>query len=114
MGLTTREKKLESEFQAHLIAELPNIFPGCIILKNDSAYQQGIPDLSVLWRDKWAFLEVKASATSEEQPNQRWFVEKANDLCFGAFIYPENEEEVIDGIRKAFHSARRTRVSQRQ
>ena len=37
--------KLESNFQANLIKELKNIFPGCIVMKNDSSYIQGIPDL---------------------------------------------------------------------
>lgn len=114
MGLTrTQTRKLESDFQAHLIVRLYEMFDGCIILKNDEQAQQGIPDLSILWRNCWGFLEVKAAADSAEQPNQRWFVEKANDLCFGAFIYPEIEEEVLDAIQTAFHRARRTRHSQR-
>lgn len=35
------------------------IFPGCIVMKTDPNYIQGIPDLLILWNDKWATLEVK-------------------------------------------------------
>ena len=53
--------KLERDFQSRLIKELKQIFKGCIIMKNDSSYIQGIPDLLILYRDKWAALEVKKS-----------------------------------------------------
>ena len=99
-------RKLESKFQTELRKTLERMFPGCIILKNDPNLQQGIPDLTVLWRSKWAFLEVKRSANEEEQPNQRWFVEKANAFAFGAFISPENAEEVLHELQQAFRARR--------
>ena len=99
-------RKLESKFQTDLRKTLERMFPGCIILKNDPNLQQGIPDLTVLWRSKWAFLEVKRSANEEEQPNHRWFVEKANAFAFGAFIYPENAEEVLHELQQAFRARR--------
>lgn len=43
---------LERDFQASVIKELKVRFPGCIILKNDPSYKQGIPDLIVLWEDR--------------------------------------------------------------
>lgn len=98
--------KLESKFQQELRKALLELFPGCIILKNDPNLQQGIPDLTVLWRSRWAFLEVKRSADEVEQPNQRWFVEKANAFAFGAFIYPENAEEVLRDLQQAFRARR--------
>lgn len=48
---------LENKFQANLIKELKERFPGCIVMKSDSSYIQGIPDLLVLHNDKWASLE---------------------------------------------------------
>lgn len=96
----------ESKFQAELRGTLMQLFPDCIILKNDPNLQQGIPDLTVLWRTRWAFLEVKDSADAVEQPNQRWFVEKANRFSYGAFIYPENAEEVLDELQQAFRTRR--------
>ena len=53
---------LENKFQANLIKELKERFPGCIVMKNDPTYIQGIPDLLVLHKDKWASLECKAES----------------------------------------------------
>ena len=44
---------LENKFQANLIKELKERFPGCIVMKNDPTYIQGIPDLLVLHKDKY-------------------------------------------------------------
>ena len=96
--------KLESRFQAELKKRLYEEYPDCIILKNDPNLQQGIPDLVILWRDKWAMLEVKRSQDAEEQPNQRWFVDKANAFAYGAFICPENAEEILYELQQAFQS----------
>lgn len=49
---------LESQFQAKLVKELKKLFPGCIVMKSDSGYLQGIPDLLILYNDKWALLNV--------------------------------------------------------
>jgi hypothetical protein len=93
---------LEAKYQAELIPRIEELFPGCWVLKNDSSYQQGIPDLSIFYRNRYAMLEVKAYENAEEQPNQRWFVELFDDMSFGAFIYPENEEEVLHDLQQAF------------
>ena len=95
---------LEKNFQAQLIKELKSLFPGCIILKNDARYKQGIPDLLILFNDKWAFLECKKSKTENHQPNQDFYIDKANEMSFGAFIYPENKEEVLNALQSALRS----------
>ena len=96
--------KLERDFQAGLIKELKTIFPGCMVVKNDSSYIQGFPDLLVLHNDKWASLEVKKSANEKKQPNQEYYVERMNEMSFSSFIYPENKEEVLCELRKTFES----------
>lgn len=98
--------RLESQFQARVIKDLEFLFPGVIILKNDPNLRQGIPDLVILWRSKWAFLECKRSWDAPERPNQRWYVEKASRFSFGAFIYPENAEEVLNDLQLAFRARR--------
>lgn len=105
---------LERDYQRQLITELKSRFAGCIVLKNDSGYMQGIPDLLILWHDKWAALEVKASYDSPEQVNQHYYVDLMDNMSFAAFIYPENEEEVLDALQHAFQPRRPTRVPQRQ
>jgi len=83
-------------------------------LKNDPEYLQGIPDLTILYNDKWALLEVKASADSDERPNQSHYVGVASDMSFAAFIYPENETEVLNDLESAFSARRSSRVSKRK
>ena len=96
--------KLERQFQSELISELRELFPGCIIMKNDPTYLQGVPDLAVLYHEKWALLEVKQDRTSSHQPNQDYYVDKANKWSFASFIYPENKEAVLNALRRTFRS----------
>ena len=93
---------LENKFQAKLIKEIKDMFPGCIVMKNDSSYIQGIPDLLVLHEDKWASLECKKSAKAKHQPNQGYYVDKMNEMSFSRFVYPENKEVVLDELRETF------------
>lgn len=94
---------LESKFQANLIKKLKEEYPGCIVLKNDSSYLQGVPDLLVLYNNRWASLEVKKNANARHQPNQDYYVEKMDDMSFSRFICPENEEEVLSDLKRAFN-----------
>lgn len=94
----------ENRYQAKLIRKLEALFPGCVILKNDPQYRQGILDLTLFYGPTWACLEVKASATAAERPNQAYYVEQLNDMSFAAFIFPENEEEVLAALQEAFSS----------
>lgn len=98
------KKKLESDFQKDLKKELKEMFPGCMITKLDSSDTQGIPDLLVLHGKHWATLENKRSANATHQPNQDFYVDRMNQMSFSRFIYPENKEEVLDDLRKAFKS----------
>ena len=95
---------LERDFQRKVIKELKDIFPGCIVLKNDPDYIQGIPDLTVLYKDKWASLEIKKDETSKKQPNQEHYVNVMDEMSFSRFIYPENKEEVFNELQHAFES----------
>ena len=92
----------ESQFQHKLIEELKELFPGCVVMKNDSSYIQGIPDLLVLFKNKWSSLEVKKSANAKKQPNQDYYVGLMNKMSFSRFIYPENKETVLNELQKFF------------
>ena len=94
--------KKESNFQAELKKELKKMFPGCIVTKLDSSDIQGIPDLLVLYKNKWATLENKRSKNSPKRPNQEYYVEKMNDMSFSRFIYPENKDEVLNKLKDIF------------
>lgn len=93
---------LERDFQSKLIKRIKKLFPGCIVMKNDSSYIQGIPDLMILYKDKWAALECKKSSAAEQQPNQEYYVGLMNEMSFSRFIYPENKEEVLRELQQAF------------
>ena len=93
--------RLERDFQAKLIKELKVVFKGCIIVKNDPNYIQGIPDLLILYNDRWAALEVKKSEHAHHQPNQEYYVDLMDQMSFAAFIYPENKEEILYELQQA-------------
>lgn len=96
----------ENAYQAKLIKKLRRILPGCFILKNDPTYIQGVPDLTILWRDWWGVLEVKASADEPFRPNQEWYLEELGAMSFAACIYPENEEDVLDALQRSIAARR--------
>lgn len=95
-----RSKRLESGFQDDLHERLYEMFPGCRIFKMDQ--HQGIPDLLILWRDKWALLECKRWCNAHHQPNQDYWVDFYNKMSFSRFINPQNIEEVLDDLYQAF------------
>lgn len=92
----------EAAFQSWLIKELKKRFPGCIVLKNDPDYKQGVPDLLILYTNKWAALEVKKSEKAMHQPNQDYYISKMDEMSFASFICPENKEVILNELQSAF------------
>lgn len=105
-----RSSRLESGFQDRLIDTLKTMFPGCIVRKIDWGVQ-GMPDLLILFQDKWATLECKQHEDAKKQPNQPYYVEMMNQMSFSRFIYPGNKEEVLHELQQAFSSGGPTRLS---
>ena len=89
---------LENRFKTKLINELEEMFPGCIITHLDPNEIQGIPDLLILYGDRWAVLEGKKNAKASVRPNQSYYVDLMDRMSFAAFIYPENKDEVLDAL----------------
>ena len=102
---------LEKISQARLIKDLKKRFEGCLVIKLDPSYIQGIPDLLVLYKDRWAALECKKDIYSVKRPNQEYYVKLMNDMSFSRFVTPENKEEVLSDLQQTFESDRRTRIS---
>lgn len=98
--------KLESKFQSELKKKLAERFPGCVVMKNDPNDIQGIPDLTILYNDRWATLECKRDGDAHKQPNQEYYVNMMNNMSFSRFIYPENMEEVLDEMERSFETCR--------
>ena len=93
---------MERDFQAKLIKELKKMFEGCLVTTLDSSHIQGIPDLLVLYKNKWATLECKKSSRAKKQPNQEYYVGLMNGMSFSRFISPENKEVVLNELRVFF------------
>lgn len=95
---------LEKDYQAKLIKKIKKRLPDSIVMKEDANYKQGIPDLIVLNKNKWAALEVKKSEKASKRPNQEYYVDKMNSMSFASFIFPENEEDVLNAMEQALSS----------
>lgn len=100
---------LENRFKTNLIAELEEMFPSCIVVHLDPNEFQGHPDLLILYNDKWAALEGKKSEHEPHRPNQDYYVDLMNRMSFASFIYPENKEEVLYELQRAFRTSRKAR-----
>ena len=100
----TGSTRPEREFQAKLIRELKEQFPGCMVLKLDPNYIQGIPDLLVLYGNRWATLECKRSANACRRPNQDYYISSMNEMSFSRFINPDNKEEILHELQQAFRT----------
>lgn len=99
--MATRDnRKLERNFQRSVIKEIEKKFVGAMVFKMEQI--QGIPDLLVLYKDKWATLEVKRAKNAHRQPNQEYYVNKMNSMSFSRFIFPENRKQIIEELKKHF------------
>lgn len=106
---------MESSFQSELIKEIEDLFPECIVIKNDPNYIQGFPDLLILFENNWAALEVKNSKFSNLQQNQKYYIDLLDNMSYASIIYPENKERVFHELQKAFRNKRSTtRISIRK
>lgn len=92
----------EGKFKEKLLVRLRAEFPDCVILFNDSSYIQGIPDILVLYKNRWAMLEAKRSTDAAKQPNQDYYVDMFDAMSYAAFVRPENLEGVISDLQLAF------------
>ncbi len=99
----------ESQYQRDLIGRIKSRFPGCYVTTD--LKDQGLPDILVLYGTQWAMLEVKKSAKEVVQPNQSYWVDYFNGWSFAAFIWPENEEQILNALQHTFGTQRQARVS---
>lgn len=96
----------EGAYKRYLRRELERRFPGCMVIKLDPSFMPGLPDMLILFNDRWAVLEAKVSARAKIQPNQPYYVELLGRMSFAAFIYPENEEVIFGELEQALQPDR--------
>ena len=104
---------LENRFKTELIKEIKKLFPGSMVVHLDATEIQGIPDILILYEDRWASLEAKKTEKAPKRPNQVYYVNLMNEMSFSAFIYPENKEEVLNELQRSFKVGRTTCLSKR-
>jgi hypothetical protein len=92
----------ESAFQRNVVKKLQTLFPGCFVVRNDPLLNQGVPDILLLFKNKWAMLEFKKSAKAAVRPNQKHYVDLFNKMSFASFIHPGNEEKVLRDLQSTF------------
>ena len=97
---------LERNFQAKLIKEIKEKFPGCVVLKNDPNYIQGFPDITVLYGKNWAVLESKRDEDASHRPNQDYYIRLCDGMSFGRFINPDNKEDILNELQQALQPDR--------
>ena len=95
---------LENKFKTNLIKEIEKRFPGSYVFHLDPTERQGVPDLLILYKNKWAALEGKKNKNASHRPNQDYYVKIMNEMSYASFIYPENKEDVLNEIQQAFES----------
>lgn len=94
--------KRENSFQAGLIKEMEERYEGCVVLKNDANYKQGIPDLTVFYKDRYAILESKKDERASFRPNQEFYLNLFDKWSFARRIEPNNKEEVLNELDNFF------------
>ena len=105
-----KQWKKEGDYQKDIIDRIKKALPGAIVMKNDSSYIQGIPDLTVIYGGKYAMLEVKKSYydfVHNQQANQKDYIRKFRDWgAFSFFIYPEVDADVFEELIRYFEGGR--------
>ncbi|HAQ52059.1 MAG TPA: hypothetical protein DCR12_04780 [Lachnospiraceae bacterium] len=91
----------EGAFKKDLKDEIARRLPESIVTLLDPTYIQGIPDIAVFYKDRWATLEAKVDSKATHRPNQDYYVDMMNNMSFSAFIYPENTEEVLNALEQS-------------
>ena len=91
----------EGKFKKKVCSELRKL--GCTVLQ----YQQGVgtvkgfPDTIVIAEGITFFIEFKASKRAKFQPLQKEWIKKLNNNGHFAWVmYPENEKEIMDEIKR--------------
>lgn len=105
---------LEGEYKTRLTKTIYDRFgeDQCFVVRLDANLRQGIPDMGLLFAGgMWALLEAKTSMRAKRQPNQSYYVELFDKLCFASFICPENEEAVLHELQQEYQNHWAARLS---
>ena len=100
----SKKLPLESNYQKRLVKKIRKMFPMCYLFVKEAKAIRGIPDLILTVNGRFIGLEVKRCESESKHRTgrtvlQRHNINKINRAGgYACFIYPENEEEVIEAI----------------
>jgi hypothetical protein len=92
---------LESELKSWFKGEVKRRC-GSVKMIEPKSPPRSDPDLIILGRGAWAAFDFKRNRGAEFQPNQDLTMEFLDDIGWGEFVYPDNAEEVLNGLEDLF------------
>lgn len=91
--------KPEANFQKKFIDKLKKEGFKCIRAKASGNVNKGVPDYAVFYGGFWAWLEFKRAEDATVQPGQTENIRWALDNSYGAFVFPEVGDFVLNTLR---------------
>ena len=96
---------LESELKAWFMSQVRERIPH-VEMHEPKTIRRGKPDLYVLGPGAgpgaWAAFDFKADRGADHQPNQDFVIDYLDDMAWAEFVYPDNAEEILDGLERLF------------
>lgn len=93
----------ESQFRTNFINKIKKLSPDIFIEFADANRVNGIPDVIIFYKNKHARIETKRSKNASKRLHQEYYINKFNSYgVYSTFLSPENEEEVINDLRRYF------------
>ena len=95
--------KSESTFRTGFIKKLKKLSPDIYVEYADPKKINGIPDLIIFCREKYARIETKKSTNASKRLHQEYYINLFKSQgVYATFLSPENEEEVLNELRRYF------------
>ena len=91
------ESKLKADFKDEVKRCIPHVR-----MYEPKTHTRSDPDLIILGPGSWWAGEFKRDRGSDEQPNQDSTINYLNEIGYAEFVYPDNFEEVLDGLEGLF------------
>lgn len=91
------EAIFKKQFINDFKGEMQQLGIDCEVYQNKSQRRSTL-DTIFLGPGCWAMLEFKEDEKSPHQPNQDYYVEKLNNMCYATFVYPQNANKVMEDL----------------
>ena len=91
------ESKFKSDFKNDIRVRIPHVK-----MFEPKTHTRGAPDLIILGPGCWAVVEFKRFEDADRQPGQEDTIDILGEMGFAYFAFPENAEEVLNGLERLF------------